>query len=548
MKLVFLDCLRRSDTPVMANMRNLRGCQGNILWIYAAVMIPLCFILVFTTPAFSVTNFLKNGFSLTNYPSTTILSDGEIVHAGNEDLLQSTRSKDQTEKSQDSGSLETTANKLASAGDTQQLCSKEEFFIPDKFLNNCYVTPPEGYRIPFNRADRLWNTPRKNLGWLNTSEHDYNNQVHNQRWARIDENNVRLRENGGTSVRAFGDNIIYYNLLVKRTGWFSRCRNKTKPVVLDTGAGVASVAAVARDKRYGNNSVSVLSYVPVDEYLRLGNIISERGLPVYLHYFTAEEQIPVPDGSFDVVHCRWCWHHNAGYDVWLKEMDRILVPGGAFVFTFVPLKDEDLLPHKPWFEALDKMPWDCERHDRIIQVCIKNTEGLSMPKCALTGSTPNEKNITSHITKAFDVIHSKSDLIDDVDRVININCPLASICDLIDRTIKKQNTMNTFSTKQSNSNQLATLLHSGKLGILHDWTKPGPFYPRMFDVVNILCAEDEKITSGLLNEIHRILRPNGFAISSESTCKKFSSIRKLADELYFSIAHEKDGILVLQRK
>eukprot|EP01018_Ginkgo_biloba_P006206 Gb_33593 [translate_table: standard] len=59
----------------------------------------------------------------------------------------------------------------------------------------------------------------------------------------------------------------------------------------------------------------------------------ERGLPAMIGSFISR-QLPYPSLSFDIVHCARCgidWHKKDG--VFLIEADRVLKPGGYFVWT-----------------------------------------------------------------------------------------------------------------------------------------------------------------------------------------------------------------------
>lgn len=456
---------------------------------------------------------------------------------------------DVTEKTDETGVVDA---KIYGLGDSIRECGQGEFFAPKDYLDSqCYVAEPEGYELPYNRTVRLWHVPRKNLGELNTSEHDYYNQVHNQRWLKMGKTSAHLQENGGTSMRAFGTNFDYFDILVNTTQIFSRCRNASKPVILDTGAGVASLAATAIDERAGNRSISIISYVPVDNYLRLGSIISDRGLPVFLHWFTGAK-IPVPTESFDIVHCRWCWHHVVGYDTWLNEMNRIIIPGGAFVFTFVPVEDQELLPLEPWYEALAKMPWDCERYARIVQVCIKRNPTQEALPCSYKQEIENgvsSEDTFKQIKLAQEVL-SSPDITwhpEIYDRILNMNCQMYQTCALLEETWNKPTTINTFNKTESGGDELRRLLQGGSVGLLHDWNNPGPFYPRFFDIINLMCGGDNEISRNVIFESHRLLRPDGFLIILDSACESFVDVVELMQEQLFHVVSNAGGVLVARK-
>lgn len=71
--------------------------------------------------------------------------------------------------------------------------------------------------------------------------------------------------------------------------------------MLDSGAGIESMAATMKDERSGNGSVRVLGYTWQDDYLRLQMIMAHCGLHAYLANFTG--YLPFPEEGLDVVHC-----------------------------------------------------------------------------------------------------------------------------------------------------------------------------------------------------------------------------------------------------
>lgn len=529
------------------------------IWIYLAGVIPLCAFLVFSTPSKSISRITqyasfinaKEPTALTNTPderptvaeqppsNTLQQSDTESASVVVDETSKRTSADEATSNSVESKSPAENVQPVANK--SLKLCTGDMFYIPEAESPRCFVRAPSNYTRPREPdTERLWNVPRANLGELDTTAHDYYNQLHNQRWAIMGKENVHFREVGGTAVRSFRDNFEYMDLVLAHTRVLLRqCAGR--PVILDTGAGVASFAAAAKDPRGASGAAVVLSYVPVDNYLRLGTIIADRGLPVFLHQFTGG-RIPAPDQSFDIVHCRWCWHHNMGYDLWLTEVYRLLRPGGAFVFTFVPLRDTKLLPPDEWNAARDKFPWDCIRHNRIIQVCIKR----GTPVCA-----PAPEHLPpalgAQTAFAFKNVRNLAESAIAADRILVVNCVSAAACMAVEKAVRKPVVLHTFANSSRGYDDLRTMTQYGSVGILHDWPAPGPFYPRMFDVALIACEKEEQISDRLLVELHRVLRPDGLIVAASEICPYVSNITGLLEAAKFQPLFDEDNVLIARR-
>lgn len=426
------------------------------------------------------------------------------------------------------------------------MCSGNAFYIPKAGDPRCFVKAPKKYSLPYEPAmNRLWHVPTANLGPLDRTQHDFSNQVHNQRWAEIRDKTVSLNVEGGTSMRNFESKFEYVRLLVR----YSRVMQRgcsTRPVMLDMGAGIASTAAAMADERGARGAMNVLSFVPVDTYLRLGIIIADRVLPAFLFRYNGN-QVPLAQGGFDLVHCRWCWLHNYGYDTWLEEEDRLLRPGGAFIFTFTPIKDNKILDMAKWNESLSKRDWSCERKNRIMQICIKAGNPACTPPIDLTSISPS---LSVQAARTFDLLRKNSESLISTDRVLMVSCTSAASCSVVEREARKPVVLHTFADDVRGREGLKTIMRSGGVGILHNWTDPGPFYPRMFDIVMIFCESEAQITESLLVEMHRVLRPKGFLVSSTRICGHMLKISGMLKEAMFESLKLKkhDSKLLIARR
>ncbi|KAI0559006.1 S-adenosyl-L-methionine-dependent methyltransferase [Gracilaria domingensis] len=398
----------------------------------------------------------------------------------------------------------------------------------------CVVKPPLNYTPPLTRPDSLWRTPLANVGELDTSNSEHRLHLANQRWARLEADEINIREEGGTSGRSFANNFEYVKFLIQQLEPIQRCAPNTPQVMLDMGAGIGSVSAALFDERGGSGAVKALSYVWPDNYLRLQTIISDRGLPSFLANFTGA--LPFPSSTFDIVHCKWCWHHNAGYDKWLKEVNRLLVPGGFFVFTFAP-EGSDLLEHPAWEEALARQPFRCKKVHRIITMCQKHHPKINVKEDGdeFLRALHCPSYVTKHIAKAKKKYEKRlaqiqkerlflTELVNEISqestpRILNVNCPNAALCAGMDHNLQSSVL---HVNPESQNLVVEGILNLGGLAMLHNWKNNIPVYPRSFDVVNIGC---DARTKGLFErpefwlELHRVLRPGGYVVLSRSFCE-----------------------------
>lgn len=87
------------------------------------------------------------------------------------------------------------------------------------------------------------------------------------------------------------------------------------------------------------------------------------------------EAIPCPDNAFDTVVCADVLEHVANEAQALRELRRVLTPGGMLILT---------CPHAGWFDCLDPVnyprriaPWLWRRAPRLYQIIQSRTDDLA---------------------------------------------------------------------------------------------------------------------------------------------------------------------------
>ncbi|CAN0909804.1 Probable methyltransferase PMT23 [Linum grandiflorum] len=103
-----------------------------------------------------------------------------------------------------------------------------------------------------------------------------------------------------------------------------------------------------------------MSIAPKDEHEAQIQFALERGIPAFLSVI-GTQQLVFPDNSFDLVHCARCrvhWDAQGGKP--LLELNRILRPGGFFVWSATPVyrdDDRDASVWKIMIQLTESMCW-----------------------------------------------------------------------------------------------------------------------------------------------------------------------------------------------
>ncbi|KAG9453610.1 hypothetical protein H6P81_006514 [Aristolochia fimbriata] len=197
----------------------------------------------------------------------------------------------------------------------------------------CLVPLPQRYRIPVpwpKSRDMIWfdNVPhpklveyKKDQNWVTKSD-DY-----------------LVFPGGGTQFKQGVNNYIdFIEGILPNLEWGKRTR-----VVLDVGCGVASFGGYLLDK-----NVLTMSVAPKDEHEAQIQFALERGIPSMLSVI-GTQRLTFPSNSFDVIHCARCrvhWDADGGKP--LLELNRVLRPGGYFIWSATPVYRDDERDQSVW--------------------------------------------------------------------------------------------------------------------------------------------------------------------------------------------------------
>lgn len=197
----------------------------------------------------------------------------------------------------------------------------------------CLVRLPPGYRVPIpwpKSRDMIWfdNVPHPMLV-------EYKKD---QNWVRKS-GDYLVFPGGGTQ---FKEGVTNYIDFIEKTLPIIKWGKKIR-VILDVGCGVASFGGYLLDK-----DVITMSFAPKDEHEAQIQFALERGIPATLAVI-GTQKLTYPDNVYDLIHCARCrvhWDANGGRP--LMELNRILRPGGYFVWSATPVYRKDERDQSVW--------------------------------------------------------------------------------------------------------------------------------------------------------------------------------------------------------
>ncbi|PON50355.1 putative pectin methyltransferase QUA [Trema orientale] len=189
---------------------------------------------------------------------------------------------------------------------------------------NCLVLPPANYKIPLR-----WPTGRDIIWSANvkiTAQEVLSSGSLTKRMMMLDDEQISFR-----SASPMFDGVEdYSHQIAEMIG----LRNESNFIeagvrtVLDIGCGYGSFGAHLFSKQL--ITMCIANYEASGSQVQL---TLERGLPAMIGSLTSK-QLPYPSLSFDMLHCARCgidWDKKDG--MLLIEVDRVLKPGGYFVWT-----------------------------------------------------------------------------------------------------------------------------------------------------------------------------------------------------------------------
>ncbi|TKY55860.1 methyltransferase PMT27 [Spatholobus suberectus] len=211
----------------------------------------------------------------------------------------------------------------------------------------CLVHLPQGYKTPIQ-----WPSSRDKI-WYHNIPHALLADVKgHQNWVKL-KGEFLIFPGGGTQ---FIHGALHYIDFLQQAepgiAWGKHTR-----VILDVGCGVGSLGGFLFER-----DVIAMSFAPKDEHEAQVQFALERGIPA-ISAVMGTQRLQFPSQVFDLIHCARCrvpWHED-GSGMLLLELNRLLRPGGYFVWCATPVYqtiEEDAEIWKQMTSLTKSMCWE----------------------------------------------------------------------------------------------------------------------------------------------------------------------------------------------
>ncbi|KAF8037629.1 hypothetical protein BT93_B0486 [Corymbia citriodora subsp. variegata] len=341
--------------------------------------------------------------------------------------------------------------------------------------------------------------------------------------------------------------------------------------VLDVGCGVASFGAYLLPL-----DIMAMSLAPNDVHENQIQFALERGIPSTLGVL-GTKRLPYPSRSFELAHCSRCridWLQRDG--ILLLELDRLLRPGGYFVYSSPEAYAHDPENRKIWnsmYDLLRRMCWRvvAKKDQTVIwakpmsnSCYLKRDQGTKPPLCSSdadpdaswnvlmkacitpysarmhrerwSGLVPWPRRLTAPPPRLEEIGVTPAEFQEDtsvwrsrvdeywkqmrpifhknsIRNVMDMNSNLGGFAAALnDKDVWVMNVAPVHA-----SAKLKIIYDRGFIGTVHDWCEAFSTYPRTYDLLHaweVFSEIDERNcgVEDLLIEMDRILRPEGFVI------------------------------------
>ncbi|KAF2319160.1 hypothetical protein GH714_013641 [Hevea brasiliensis] len=415
----------------------------------------------------------------------------------------------------------------------------------------CLPPLPKGYKVPL-----LWPKSRDMIWYDNVPHPKLVEYKKDQNWVRK-EGDFLVFPGGGTQ---FKDGVTNYINFIEKTLPIIQWGRRTR-VVLDVGCGVASFGGYLLDK-----NVITMSFAPKDEHEAQIQFALERGIPATLSVI-GTKKLTYPDNAFDLIHCARCrvhWDADGGKP--LMELNRILRPGGFFVWSATPVYRDDERDRNVWNSMVALTNSMCWKN--VAKTMDSSELGLYAPltRCLSRLPVDTKGNLiswparwpyrlnslpprlstepdsgdtfyedTRHWSVLVSDVYLNADAINwsSVRNIMDMNAGYGGFAAaLVDLPYWVMNVI-PFDTEDT----LSIIFDRGLIGIYHDWCESLSTYPRTYDVLHssflfkTLTQRCDLID--VAAEMDRIVRPGGYVLIQD-TMEMIHKLSSILGSLHWS--------------
>ncbi|KAF5740427.1 methyltransferase PMT9 [Tripterygium wilfordii] len=436
---------------------------------------------------------------------------------------------------------------------------------PPERRYNCLIPPPVGYKIPIR-----WPASRIEVWKANIPHTHLAQEKSDQNWMVVNGEKINF-PGGGTHFHYGADKYIISLARMLKFPDDKLHNGGNIRNAIDIGCGVASFGAYLL-----SHNIVAMSVAPNDVHENQIQFALERGIPSTLGVL-GTKRLPYPSRSFELAHCSRCridWLQRDG--ILLLELDRVLRPGGYFVYSSPEAYAQDPENQRIWnamYDLVKRMCWRvavkkdqsvifakplsnscylkreprvqpplCRSDDNpdetwnvLMKACIspysakmhkEKGSGLvpwperltaAPPRLEEIGVSPNEFHKDTSIWHSR-VIEYWKQMKSVVQRnsfrnVMDMNSNLGGFAAALkDKDVWVMNV-----APVQKFSRLKIIYDRGLIGTVHDWCEAFSTYPRTYDLLHAWTIISEMKEQGcavedLLIEMDRILRPDGFVI------------------------------------
>ncbi|XP_020419975.1 probable methyltransferase PMT14 isoform X1 [Prunus persica] len=231
----------------------------------------------------------------------------------------------------------------------ENMIYRERHCPPEEEKLHCLIPARKGYMTPFP-----WPKGRDYVHYANVPYKSLTVEKAVQNWVQFQGKVFKFPGGGTMFPQGAGAYIDELASIIPISDGSVR-------TALDTGCGVASWGAYLLKR-----NVLAMSFAPRDNHEAQVQFALERGVPAVIGVL-GSIHLPYPSRAFDMAQCSRClipWTANDG--MYLKEVDRVLRPGGYWILSGPPIN------WKTYYKTWKRSKEDVQTEQRQIEALAES--------------------------------------------------------------------------------------------------------------------------------------------------------------------------------